>query len=497
LTIKSTPPFPILPYTTFNHSSVILSNNATITSAAFFGGRKAGSIEIDAQNGDVRLGNSSLIFPLADRIAGQIGGVKITATNLELDKGSRIDSDNNTAQVAGPIDIQVRNLLRLTGISEIETTTTFGSSRAADIIIKASEVRILEGSKLSADTEAASTGAGGRVSIQGLVGSSDSVTVDGPGSGIFTGANGIGPGGAIDLVTRSLSLQNGGTLSAETAGTNSKATGGSIIINATDHVTLTNGGTITASSTGPADAGKIDINAGQQLDLLDNSSITTTTQSAQANGGNIDIRAVDRVRLVNNSEISTSVMGAEGSGGNIFIDPKVVVLQGSNVTAQAVGGTGGNITFVTPLFLADSASVISASSQRGVSGTVTIQSPTSNLSGTVGQLVSKLSPPQVLLQNRCVALAGGEQSTFLLSGRNTLPAEPGGWLSSPVQMEHWRGEVPEEHVSRLMVRSRGLNRQPLLVMSKDQTTVLSLRQLTPPGFLVRSFAASAPTGCSS
>ena len=227
--------------------------------------------------------------------------------------------------------------------------------------------------------------------------------------------------------------------------------------------------------------------------MLDGSSITT--QAAKASGGNIDIRAIDRIRFVNSS-ISTSVLGENGSGGNIFIDPKVVILEGSNVTAESVGGTGGNITFVTPLFLQDSASQVSAKSQRGVSGTVNIQSPTANLSGAVGQLVSKASPPQVLLQNRCIALAGGEQSTFILSGRDTLPIEPGGWLRSPVSMEHWTGE-DTEHASGLMVRRNRPKGLPRMIRTMDKTQVLSLRGLTPPGFLVQAFAGDSLTGCRS
>ena len=173
-----------------------------------------------------------------------------------------------------------------------------------------------------------------------------------------------------------------------------------------------------------------------------------------------------------------------------------VVLQGSDVTAKAIGGSGGNITFVTPLFLADSASLISASSERGPSGTVSIQSPTSNLSGAVGQLVSKIAPPQVLVQNRCVASTPGTQSTFVLAGRDTIPAEPGGWLSSPVAMEHWTEENAEEHASGLMVRSMKPNQPPAMIASTDQSQVLSLRRLTPPGFLVQTFATSS-TGCAS
>lgn len=269
--------------------------------------------------------------------------------------------------------------------------------------------------------------------------------------------------------------------------------GGNIVLTAGQSVTVSNGASVSASSTGSGNAGNLFINAGQRLDVLNG---TITTQAAKASGGNIDIRAIDQIRFVN-STVSTSVLGQDGKGGNIFIDPKVVVLQGSTVTAEAVGGTGGQIKFVTPLFLADSASTVSAQSQRGPNGTVTIQSPTANLSGAVGQLVSKTSPPQVLLQNRCVALAGGEQSTFILTGRNTLPVEPGGWLSSPVSMEHWTAVSPE-HASTLMVQSpsRRSKTWPAMVTPRDETQVLALRRLTPPGFLVRAFATPS-TGCPS
>lgn len=187
--------------------------------------------------------------------------------------------------------------------------------------------------------------------------------------------------------------------------------------------------------------------------------------------------------------------GAKGSGGNIFIDPQLVIVQGSAVTAQAVDGAGGNMTFVTPLFLADSASIISASSERGPSGTVTIQSPTSNLSGTVGQLPAKPSPPQVLLQNHCAAKSGNGQSTFLLTGRDSLPTEPGGWLNTPISVDHWTGE-DSAHAPSSMVRKNSPNRLSATAKRQHNRTVLSLRQLTPPEFLVHSFTTSA-TGCSS
>ena len=128
-----------------SQGNVTFSNKATVTSQAFDGGRNTGSIEIDAQNGNIRLENSSFIFPSAARGTGKIGGVRITANNLELLTKSRIDSDNLTTQVAENVDIQLGGLLSLTGSSEIETTTRV-KVPAADLLIKAREIRIADGS---------------------------------------------------------------------------------------------------------------------------------------------------------------------------------------------------------------------------------------------------------------------------------------------------------------------------------------------------------------
>ena len=68
------------------------------------------------------------------------------------------------------------------------------------------------------------------------------------------------------------------------------------------------------------------------------------------------------------------------------IDPQFVILQNSQILAQAVQGPGGNISITTNLLLPDANSVISASSKFGVNGTVTIQSPNAPASGQIQPL---------------------------------------------------------------------------------------------------------------
>ena len=432
---------------------------AIVSSESVNSSGHAGDIALSSTQGNVNIANS-FVTSQTNGSSGNAGAINMSTLhgNIALVDGTQVlNATRGTTATLGSIQIVANNLL-LNGRSSI-AGNNFTTPVAGNIAITLdSQLTVTEGS--------------------------------------FIQTTALGPANAADLIVkaRDVLIADGGSLQS---GTNSSGAGGTIDVTATNQVSLTNNASITASSTGKdsGNAGDIKINAGQQLELTNGSSITTTTESAQANGGNIDIRAIDRIRLVD-STISTSVKGTEGSGGNIFIDPKVVILEGSNVTAQAVGGAGGQIKFVTPLFLADSASTVSAQSQRGPNGTVTIQSPTSNLSGVVGQLVSKTSPPQVLLQNRCVALAGSEQSTFFLAGHDTLPTEPGGWLRSPVSMEHWMGE-DTEHASGLMVRRKGPIGLPRMIGTMDKTQVLSLRGLTPPGFLVQSFAGDSPTGCRS
>lgn len=479
------------------NGSLNLTGHAKVSSFAEPDSRgNTGSIKIDARRGDITLVQSDL-FNSANG-SGTLKDIQIAAHNLRLRDFSSIGGDNEitSMQIPGDTVITLSGQLSLADGSFINTGT-FGSVPSANLLIQAPEIliggqtssgfssglytstissgdggrlrlftdklQLIDGGILSSKSfigfeEEIPSGRGGAINIEGLTASGPSIIIDGAGSGISASAEGTGTAGDIFLKASS--------------------------------VTMTNEASITARSSGQANAGIVDINAGRQL-VVRNSSITT--EAKQASGGDITLRATDRIQFTN-SALSTSVLESDGSGGNIFIDQNAVILQNSLILSQAVLGNGGNITIVAPLLLMDSNSVIDTSSKAGLDGKVTARS---NLVAMIPQLESKATAPQVLLQNRCIALAGGEQSTFILAGRDALPSEPGGWLSSPVAMEHWTGEETEEHVSGLMVRSYGLNNQPLLVMSKDETTVLSLRRLTPPGFLVRSFAVSAATGCSS
>jgi hypothetical protein len=207
-----------------------------------------------------------------------------------------------------------------------------------------------------------------------------------------------------------------------------------------------------------------------------------TTEANQSSGGAIKITTNPNGTVqLSNSTISASVLDGSGGGGSVNIDPQSVILTNSQILANSVFGPGGNINITTNLLLPDSISVISASSQFGQQGTISIQSPISPASGKIVPLGQTALIPTSLSTQRCAALAGGNISSFTVAGRDTLPVEPGSWLSSPLALavsESEDGQVEEAD------------------MLPAEAPMLSMRRISPPGFLSQSFAVES-SGCQS
>jgi large exoprotein involved in heme utilization and adhesion len=131
------------------------------------------------------------------------------------------------------------------------------------------------------------------------------------------------------------------------------------------------------------------------------------------------------------SRVTTTVAGGDEQAGNITIDPEFVVLQGSQVKANAVGGPGGNITIRAEVFLADPASAVTASSLRNIDGEINIQAPVTNLSGIVAPLPQNFMAAAALLRDQCAARRReGTSSSLVVRERDGIPATPEGTLPS-------------------------------------------------------------------
>ncbi len=298
---------------------------------------------------------------------------------------------------------------------------------------------------------------------------------------IKTDTQGAAPAGNIVVAANTLLADDASQISSSSS---AAGPGGNISINTGQSVSLNSGSSISASSTGPGTAGNISINAGDQFSMT-NSSVTT--EANQSGGGIIKITTNPNGTVqLTDGMISASVLDGAGGGGSVNIDPQSVVLINSQILAQAIQGPGGNISITTNLLLPDSTSLISASSQFGEQGTIFIQSPVAPASGNIIPLGQKPLLATTLLSQRCAALGGGNISSFTVAGRDSLPAEPSGWLSSPLAFA--TAELVGNTATELQTSTS-------LHESTEAMPVVSLRRIAPPGFLTHAFPDDRTTGC--
>jgi filamentous hemagglutinin family protein len=368
-----------------------------------------------ARSGHVTVESSAV--SLTDGAVLQTGTLGNTG---DMSGGSRISS-LSAAENAGQVAINADTLI-LNNVS-IETFTS-SSGQAGNVVLNVGTVSLSNGAKINSASSATEA-------------------VPNPdGSGTTTA-----PGAAGNIT---ITAAGGFTSDASTVATSAEANHGGDISITAHSVQLSNGTLITANSNGPLEvketvlidgqlveqvvgdgnAGNITVHSGSTF-VMSNSSMTT--KASQASGGQILITAPEMVRLTN-SQANTTVAGSEAdtAGGDIMIDPQFVVLQNSQVLAQAFAGTGGNITIISNVFIADPISLVSASSQLGISGQINIQSPVQNVGEQLTPLSEQFSSAAALLAQQCAARAAdGKFSTFLVAPREGLPMEPGGFLASP------------------------------------------------------------------
>ncbi|MEO5631916.1 MAG: hypothetical protein ABIR69_08585 [Nitrospiraceae bacterium] len=412
---------------------------------------------------------------------GDAGDVFITTPQLQMTAGGRINTVTRSSGRGGNVTINATDSVSISGeFPDDISVPLFNLGPGHQSGIFTSTV----GGKC-----AGPCGDAGRISI--TTGS----VIMGSGSQIDSGTSSNGQGGNITVVSRDAIAmsgtvstgQPGGILSRTTGTEPDSGSGSNIALTAGHSVTISDGASISTSSTGPGNTGNIQINAGNQFAMTDSS---VTTEANLASGGAIKITTTPSGTVqLTNSLISASVLDGTGGGGSVNIDPQFVILQNSQILAQATQGPGGNIFITTNLLLPDANSVISASSQIGVNGTITIQSPNAPASGKIQPLGKTPLLATSLLNQRCAALAGGEFSSFTVAGRDSLPTEPGSWLASPLAtLNPGMGLGVKAEGVRSVARGEGL---------EGETALLSLRQITPAGFLTQTFAVDWSAGCQS
>jgi len=177
----------------------------------------------------------------------------------------------------------------------------------------------------------------------------------------------------------------------------------------------------------PATAITINSTGGTLPLLIADSNVNAS--AGLANGSNIVINAGGSPIRLQGSTILASATA--GNGGNITInDAGTTTLQQTGILAQAGPGNGGAINIqlkAGALFVQDAQSLVSATSQSGNNGTVTISAPQTNFQSSLRiPDVSAAKAPE-LSANACQRDAS--HSTFVREGRGGVTPGPDDYLA--------------------------------------------------------------------
>ncbi|MDJ0898239.1 MAG: filamentous hemagglutinin [Xenococcus sp. MO_188.B8] len=391
-----------------------------------------GSFDLSIPDGIARADLSFSDGAGVDTASDNGGGITVIGNSITLIEASQLfggiaaDSGFEGAQAAD-INVDATGAVNLSGDSGIRNRVNSGATgNSGDINVTAQSLSLTEGSSFSTSTFG--QGNAGAVNIT----ATDSVTFDGEdsdgfNSGAFStvGTDAIGNSGGITITTGSLSLINGGTVSASTFG---QGNAGSVKITATDTIiidgetsdafrnsgvfsqvtstaegnggdinittrslTLTNGGLVNADTSGLGNAGSVNIAAkdtiiidGETSDGFPNSGVfSQVTSAAVGNGGDINI-TTGSLYVTNGGLIDADTRG-QGNAGSINITATdTITFDGEDligIPAQATSnvfipeaiGNGGNINIVTgSLILKNGGNVGASTRGQGDAGSVNI-----------------------------------------------------------------------------------------------------------------------------
>ncbi|MBD2328028.1 S-layer family protein [Alkalinema sp. FACHB-956] len=410
---------------------------------------------------------------------GTVEGVRITANQLLLQDGARIEARTFTPAGSGNMNVNVRDRLEVHGFNWTNPinvsgigSATFGSGKAGEVLVTANHVQLLRGGSIFSAT--ASTGQAGQVTVNvaDLIEIADAVPATASSSSIVSSSIGAGNAGDVLINTSRLLLRESGVIGSTALASGST---GNITVNATESVEMRgvaeglalpsrllaaveivdprtqaflrvpaiptgNAGTVTINTPvlkitdratlsvrndGPGQAGDIRFNT--QSTLLDGkASITASTMSGS--GGNIYLNHGHLLLMRHGSVISVSTQGT-GDGGNITLQSPIILgLENSDIIANAVRGKGGNINITTQGILGlkfrgqlTPDNDITASSEFGLSGNVQVNTIGTDPNAGLTELPVNVSDSSQKIATGCAANQG---SQFVATGRGGIPQNP-------------------------------------------------------------------------
>ncbi len=489
---------------TISTQSLRMENGATVTTMTE-GMGNGGNILVNAAQ-FLQLNDSAIASYTRGRDFGEGNGGTITVnTGTISSQGGVIETTTRGIGKAGDINLNAAELIEIAGKQTnsffvfpgvfANSSPSFAGTEASlrdvdagssgNVTVNTGRLIVRNGAQIGAGTF--SPAPGGNLTVNAF----ESVEIIGTTpdefrfpSVLFVDTAGAGDAGNLIVNTQRLVLRDGGQI---TAGTFDRGNGGSLIVNATESVTLSGAAPVSAdgvdfffnrndqfpsaliSSSGIAasgDAGDLTIATGR-LQIESGAAVTVDNQgvgnagnlaiaansifldregviiakTASGEGGNIQLQTQEIIQK-HQSLISTTA-GNLGNGGNMTINTQTLVsLENSDITANAQRGAGGNITLNTQGMFGiqlreqlTPESDITASSEFGLSGTITINNPDVDPTYGLIKLPENITDPTQQIITGCAANQG---NSFTVTGRGGLPPDPTSVIRSTTVWQDWR-----------------------------------------------------------
>ena len=372
---------------TITTSELLISDGAQV-SATTSGLGKAGNLIINASEGVQVMGrsadgefSSNLSVQANANAAGNAGDLTITTSELLISGGAFVSADTFGSGRGGNLIVDASESVQVIGTST-DGDASYLSVQANDntvrnagnLTITTSELVILDGAFVSADTYG--SGKGGNLTVD----ASDSVQVSGTSANgefrTFLSASTLGTGDAGDLTitTSELLIMDGALVSTETY---DAGKGGNLTVNASESVQVIGesadirfASQLTAQTQGTGNAGNLTISTGQLL-VRDGAQVSAGTLGT-GEGGDLIVNASESVQVMGRSadnEFFSGLFASAPNGGiagDLSIATRQMTVQdGARVTVSSPSGQAGNLSIATNSLFLDRGRITAETAESG------------------------------------------------------------------------------------------------------------------------------------
>jgi filamentous hemagglutinin family protein len=447
-------------------------------SASTFGAGRGGNLTVNAKLGVQLIGTTSDeysisgLFTSADGSAtGNAGNLTINTSELLVRDGAQIIAGTSSQGKGGDLMVNASQRVQIIGISPngisrsglfasnqptatgdageltintgdllvtdggVITATTFSEGKSGNLVINTNKLSVQDGALVSADTFG--VGRGGNLTIN----TDDLLVRDGAQIGATTFGEGrsgnltVNANQRVQLIGKSAN----GTISGLFANAVKNSTGnaGNLRIKAGE-LLVQDGAKVTVESLGQGTAGYIEVQANsihldnKALVIANTQSVGTDPNQQQAiitlHSGNLIMR--------NGSKITSNASGENVIGGNINLDTEVLAgLENSDISANSTDSRGGRVTinskgiFGTQIrnLLTLESDITATGATPDLSGDIQINTPKVDPSRGLAQLPTNIEDITHRIAQGCSTSekVAGEESKFTITGRTSLPSNPG------------------------------------------------------------------------